>query len=52
MLLAAYTAGQRHTICKQHDAATLVFGPGPEPGRTSFSEKLGSNGLQTVYAHR
>ena len=47
MLVAAYTAGQRHAICNQHDAATLVFGPGgsaagPKPGRIGFSDKLGS----------
>ena len=48
MLVAAYTAGQRHAICNQHDAATLVFGPGgsaagPKPGRASFSALLGGS---------
>ena len=34
MLVAAYTAGQRHAICNQHDAATLVFGLGASaPGQ-------------------
>jgi hypothetical protein len=28
MMVAAYTAGERRVICNQHDAATLVFGPG------------------------
>ena len=44
-LVAAYTAGQRHAICNQCDAATLGFGrgasaPDRKPGRNSFSEKL------------
>jgi hypothetical protein len=42
MMVAAYTAGQRHVIRNQHDAERVLFGPGgsaagPEPGRDSFS---------------
>ena len=55
MLVAAYTAGQRHAICNQHDAATLVFGPGgsaagPKPGRIGFSDELARFLLQAGFA--
>jgi hypothetical protein len=43
--VAAYTAGQRRTMCNRPDAERLVFGrggspAGPKPGRDSFSVKL------------